>query len=163
MPYDGGSKMKKTSKNLLAVSPIESGTVIDHIPAGKSLKILDLLNLPNGEKIMLGVNFSSKKLGRKDIIKVDKKIFTQNELNRIALLVPDSTINIVKNSKVIKKYNLKLQNELLGIIKCPNPKCISYLEPHTLVSKFYVIEKKPLTIKCHFCEREFVEKDINYL
>lgn len=163
MPNNGGNKMKKITKNLLAVSPIENGTVIDHIPAGKSLKILNVLNLPNGEKIMLGVNFSSKKLGKKDIIKVDKKIFSQNELNRIALLAPDSTINIVKNSKVIKKYNLKLQKDILGIIKCPNPKCISYLEPHTLVSKFYVIQEKPLTIKCHFCEREYQEEEINTL
>ena len=159
--------MRQTKENkkrkYLAVSPIDKGTVIDHIPAGKSLKILDLLNLPDGEKVMLGIDFFSEKLGKKDIIKIDKKILSRKDLNEISLIAPCATINIIKNSKIIKKYNLKLPKIIRGFVKCPNSKCISYLEPHTLKTKFYIISEKPLKLKCHYCERQYKAEEITLI
>lgn len=147
-------------KKYLAVSPLENGTVIDHIPAGRSLKLLGLLKLPDGEKIMLGINFTSYKLGAKDIIKVDNKIFNQEELNKIALIAPRVTINVIRKSKVARKYNLVLPKVLNGVLNCPNPKCVANLEPETLESKFYLVSEKPLIVQCHYCEREFREQEV---
>lgn len=150
-------------KKYLSVSMIENGTVIDHIPAGKSYKLVDILNLKNGDKVMLGVNFSSRRFGKKDIIKIDKKVFGKDEMNKIALIAPDATINIIKNSKVKEKYNLKMPKTAEGIVKCPNPKCISYLEPQTLTSKFEIISEKPTKFRCHYCEREFGEDEVGII
>lgn len=145
----------------LKVSAIKNGTVIDHLPAGKYIEVIRFLVLKD-QKVMIGVNFDSKTFGSKDIIKIENVFLDDQQLNKIALLAPNATINIVKNQKIVKKYKLKLEEEIKDIIKCPNPKCISYLEPHTLTRKFKIVKKDPMVFKCHYCEKQYKKDEVEF-
>lgn len=144
----------------LKVSAIEKGTVIDHIPAGRSVKVMQILNLPGEELILKGINFPSKKMGKKDILKIENKILTNDEVEKLAIICPDATINIIKNSQVSRKLKIKLPKIIEKVVKCSNPKCICYLEPQTLETRFYVVSDKPLILRCHYCERKMEESEI---
>lgn len=142
----------------LKVSAIHKGTVIDHIPSGKGLKVLEILNLPEDSTILIAVNVRSEKLGKKDIIKVEGKILSKDEVNKIALIAPTATVNIIDKWEVVEKKNVEVPDEIIGIIKCANPNCITHYEK--VRPKFKVISKKPLKLKCHYCERTMEEEII---
>jgi len=138
----------------LKVTPIKDGTVIDHITAGHALKVLHVLQLPDSTSSVVSVlmNVSGKK-GKKDIVKVENREFNPKELDKIALIAPKATINIIRDYEVIKKHVVKLPDEVVGLAKCSNPTCISNgREP--VQNRFIVISKDPLRIKCYYCERE---------
>ncbi|WP_087036461.1 aspartate carbamoyltransferase regulatory subunit [Thermococcus litoralis] len=141
----------------LKVSAINKGTVIDHIPAGRGLKVLEILNLSGDNTILIAMNVRSGKLGRKDIIKVEGKILNEEEVNKIALIAPSATVNIIENWEVVEKRKVEIPDEIIGIIECANPNCITHYEEVT--PKFKVLSKKPLKLKCHYCERT-MEEDI---
>lgn len=143
--------MENISKEL-KVAALKDGTVIDHIPSEKLFKVISILRLehmPN--QVTFGYNLESSKLGKKAIIKVSDRFFEQEEVNKIALIAPSTKINIIKNYQVIEKKTLELPDEILSVIKCMNPKCITNNEP--MVSRFYTIDKKNELFKCHYCER----------
>jgi len=145
----------------LIVSKIRDGTVIDHIKAGKGKKVLDFLGI-NGnypEVVTLLMNVPSKKIKKKDIVKLANKFLKQEEVDKIALIAPNATGNVIKNYKVVNKMNIKLPKMIEGILKCPNPKCISN-ENEPLKSKFLVEKKEPVTLRCYYCERLIDLKDI---
>ncbi|WP_324736484.1 aspartate carbamoyltransferase regulatory subunit [Thermococcus sp. SY098] len=144
----------------LKVSAIKEGTVIDHIPAGKGLKVIEILNLDalNGGTVLLAMNVHSKKLGRKDIVKVEGKYLSEEEVNKIALIAPTATVNIIRDYKVAEKFNVEVPEKISGILRCANPNCISNHE--YVVPKFYVISKEPLKVRCHYCERTMEEEEI---
>ncbi|WP_457754256.1 aspartate carbamoyltransferase regulatory subunit [Thermococcus sp.] len=144
----------------LKVSAIKEGTVIDHIPAGKGLKVIEILNLDtlNGGTVLLAMNVHSKKLGRKDIVKVEGKYLSEEEVNKIALIAPTATVNIIRDYKVAEKFNVEVPEKISGILRCANPNCISNHE--YVVPKFYVISKEPLKVRCHYCERTMEEGEI---
>jgi aspartate carbamoyltransferase regulatory subunit len=144
----------------LKVDAIKEGTVIDHIPRAKALDVIKILKLKEEDIITIGINFSSKKLGRKDIIKIENKELTEEEVNKIALIAPDATLNIIKDYNVVKKIEIKLPEILEGIIKCPNPNCISNNEK--VISRFFVISEKPVKVRCAYCERIFTSDEIEY-
>jgi aspartate carbamoyltransferase regulatory subunit len=138
------------------VYAIENGTVIDHIHAGKALKVVDILNLEAFNQIVtVGMNLESKKMVRKDIVKIENKTLSKEELNKIALIAPRATINIIKNHKVKDKFKVNVPEFMQNLIKCPNPKCITRNE--TTDSKFYKVKEKPLKVKCYYCEKAFTE------
>ncbi|HDH44866.1 MAG TPA: aspartate carbamoyltransferase regulatory subunit [Thermococcus sp.] len=139
----------------LKVSAINKGTVIDHIPSGKGLKVLEILNLPKDSTILVAINVKSRKLGKKDIIKVEGKILSEDEVNKIALIAPTATVNIIDKWEVVDKKKVEVPDEIVGIIKCANPNCITNYEE--VKPKFKVISKKPLKLKCHYCERTMEE------
>jgi len=139
----------------LKVSAINKGTVIDHIPSGKGLKVLEILNLPKDSTILVAINVKSRKLGKKDIIKVEGKILSEDEVNKIALIAPTATVNIIDRWEVVDKKKVEVPDEIVGIIKCANPNCITNYEE--VKPKFKVISKKPLKLKCHYCERTMEE------
>ena len=141
----------------LKVSAINKGTVIDHIPAGRGLKVLEILNLSEDSTILVAINVRSGKLGRKDIIKVEGKILNEEEVNKIALIAPTATVNIVENWEVKEKRKVEIPEEIVGIIECANPNCITHYEE--VKPRFKVISKKPLKLRCHYCERT-MEEDI---
>ena len=155
--------MDKKNKEIkkLRVDAIKEGTVIDHIPSPKALDVIKILRLKKTDIITIGINFPSKKHEKKDIIKIENKELTEKEANRIALIAPDATLNIIKDYNVIKKMEIKLPHVLEGIIKCPNPNCISNNEP--IVSKFFLISEKPVKVRCAYCERIFSSDEIEYL
>jgi len=142
-----------TEKELL-VRKIENGTVIDHIQAGYGLKVMEILNLvaSNHTAVVL-LNIASKKLGRKDIVKVENREITEDEDNKIALIAPEATINIIRNWKIVDKRRVTLPNLLDGVVRCPNTNCISNSEP--VKSKLIVEKRNPLKFRCYFCERVF--------
>jgi len=149
-------------KITLKVSAIKQGTVIDHIPPGQAFKIVKILNLENGKEfIMIGMNFGSKKYGRKDIVKIENRELKSDEANAISLIAPIATLNIIRNFKVVKKTKVKVPKLIKRIIRCLNPNCITRHED--VQTKFHVISTKPLTIKCHYCERITPLEEITFL
>lgn len=140
------------TKHELKVKPIENGTVIDHIPANKALQVLKILGLPKeGTNVTLAMNVHSK-LGFKDIVKFENRELEHDEIDKISLIAPNATINIIRDYEIVSKNQVRLVEQLDGIVKCTNPKCISNTsEP--LESKFYLVESDPITLRCHYCER----------
>lgn len=144
--------MTSISKEKLVVSAIENGTVIDHIPANKVLKVINILGLDDYEdEVLIGINLNSQKYGKKGIIKVRNKYFEQSDLNKIALVAPNATLIVIKNYEVIEKKCVEIPDTIEKIVKCINPNCITNQE--TIDTKFSVVEKNPLKIQCHYCEK----------
>lgn len=140
-------------KKELQVAALENGTVIDHIPSEKLFTVVSLLGLQEmSNNITIGFNLASKKLGKKGIIKVADRFFSDEEINRIALVAPNVKLNIIRNYEVVEKREVVLPDELVGIVKCANPKCITNNEP--MATRFHVIDKEHCIIKCHYCEKE---------
>lgn len=139
----------------LSVSAIKNGTVIDHIRAGDALRLIHLFRLLNTKNmITVGLNLPSKRLGLKDLIKIENRVLTADEANQIAIFAPEATINIVKNFEVIEKVTTHLPSTIANIFRCPNPKCITHKEHAE--STFYVEEQgKQVKLICHYCEKAF--------
>ncbi len=140
-------------KKELLVSAIENGTVIDHIPAEKTFQVVNLLNLQNAqEPVTIGFNLPSKQVGKKGIIKISNKFFTDEEINRLSVVAPKIVLNIIKNYEVVEKKTVETPDELRGIVKCNNPKCITNNEPMQTV--FNVVDKAQGILKCRYCDKE---------
>ena len=137
-------------KKELAVAALKNGTVIDHIPANVLFKVANLLNLDGSDKLLtIGNNLPSEHLGKKGIIKIADTVFPEATLNRIALLAPSARVNIIRDYEVVDKHTVQLPDELVDVVHCNNPKCITNNEPmHT---RFIVINRNPVTIRCHYC------------
>ena len=135
------------------VAAIKNGTVIDHIPAEKTYEVVSLLKLQTLENpVTIGYNYPSSKIGRKGIIKVSDKFFTDEEISRLSVVAPNVVLNIIKDYEVVEKKTVVTPNELRGIVKCNNPKCITNNEPmHTV---FNVVDKVHGKLKCHYCDKE---------
>lgn len=136
----------------LKVDAIKNGTVIDHIAAGKVLKVADILNLDGRDTVMIGVNLPSNKIGKKDILKIENRELTQEEVNGIALIAPKATLIIIKNFEIVKKSSLEMPGYIEKHIICPNPKCITNLEK--IDSKFK-IDPQNATARCQYCEKKY--------
>ena len=143
----------------LEVSAIEEGTVIDQIANKSTFKVANILNIQDIEQVVLiGFNLSSKKLGKKGIIKIGGKLLTQEEVNKISLIAPDATVNIIKDSDVVKKFTVDIPDSIEEFMKCFNPNCVS--NHQNILSRFHVISKNPIRIRCHYCERHMGVDDI---
>ena len=135
------------------VAAIENGTVIDHIPAEKTFQVVNLLELQNlSTPVTIGYNFSSSKVGCKGIIKVSDKFFTDDEISRLSVVAPNIILNIIRDYEVVEKKQVITPDELHGIVKCNNPKCITNNEPVSTI--FNVVDKEAGTLKCHYCDKE---------
>ncbi len=154
----GQSEKLRTFK----VYALKNGTVIDHIPAGKGVEIIELLKLKQWNKIVtLGMNFKSKKMGSKDIVKIENKELDINEANKVAVIAPTATLNIIRNFERTKKTRLTVPDVIEGIIKCPNPACITNHEP--VKTRFTKEPQKALRVCCAYCERYFNADEIEIL
>ncbi len=141
------------SKKERLVAAIESGTVIDHIPSEKTYQVANILGLQDlTTTVTIGYNYISKKIGRKGIIKVEKKFFTDEEISRLSVVAPNVVLSIIKDYEVVEKKTVETPDELRGIVKCNNPKCITNNEPMDTV--FNVIDKDKGVLKCHYCDKE---------
>ena len=137
----------------LVVSALENGTVLDHIPAEYVYKALDILDLKGIEnQITIGINLASKVHGRKGIIKIADKFFEDKELNKLALIAPNATVNVIKDFKVVEKKKLEMPKEVIGIAKCRNPKCVTNHQP--IKTWFKTIDNgNEISLLCHYCEK----------
>ncbi len=140
-------------KKQLLVSALENGTVIDHIPCNRTMNIVNLLKIYElGTTAMVGSNLYSKKMGRKSIIKVADKFFTDDELNQLSVIAPDVSLCIIRDFEVVEKKQVSMPKVLVDIVKCQNPKCITNNEPMKTI--FHVTNSDKGTTRCHYCEKE---------
>jgi aspartate carbamoyltransferase regulatory subunit len=145
-----GKKMKESKQ--MSVSAIQNGTVIDHVPASSLFKVIQILGLDRiDNQITFGTNLESKKLGRKAIIKITGVYFENEDINRIALVAPDAKLNIIRDYEVVEKKVVEVPDNIVGIAKCMNPKCITNFE--SVTTRFRVVSKKNVALKCHYCEK----------
>ena len=145
----------------LKVRKIENGTVIDHIPKGKSLIVLKILGIDGSKDntVAILINVESSKLGKKDIVKIENRELTEDEVNLIALVAPSATINIIRNYKVIKKYNVKPPKRIINLLRCPNPSCITN-SGEDIKPKFRLVKEKPIVLQCEYCWSYLMENEI---
>ncbi len=150
------------SKRPLLVRKIKNGTVIDHIPAGTALTVLKILGITGREGYVIAIvmNVNSKKLGVKDIVKIEGRELKKEEVDKIALVAPTATINIVRDYAVIDKYKVSLPDRIVGIIKCTNPTCISRKENEPVAPTFKVISRNPVKLQCEYCGTYVTSEDI---
>ncbi len=139
----------------LMVAAIKNGTVIDHIPSNKLFQVVRLLHLEDQNitsQVMIGYNLPSAKMGEKSIIKIADKFFTDAELNVLSVVAPNVTLCIIRDYEVVEKRKVTLPNEIIGIVKCANPKCITNNEP--MPTHFHLVNAKESSIQCKYCEKE---------
>ena len=134
----------------LRVSKIENGTVIDHITGGQALNVLAILGIDgsSGEEVSVGMNVPSDRLGRKDIVKVEGRELSQNEVDVLSLIAPAATINIVRDFEVVEKHRVTRPESVDGVLSCPNANCIS-TENEPIESRFDVLDEG---VRCTYCE-----------
>ena len=132
------------------IDSIQYGFVIDHIPAGKGMKLYELLGLDALDcSVALIRNVGSDKLGKKDIIKIDADIEINFDI--IGFIAPEVTVNIIKNGEIVDKKKMELPPELTGVISCKNPRCITTTEQE-LIHKFKLTDKENRVYRCIYCE-----------
>jgi aspartate carbamoyltransferase regulatory subunit len=149
--------MRRDARDGLLISPIQNGTVIDHISGGEALNVLKIIGITGAttESISVATNVKSSKIGKKDIVKIENRELCKEEVDRIALIAPHATISIIRNFDVFEKKGVEIPAFLIGVVRCPNPGCISNTnEP--VPSKFEVL---PKGLHCLYCEW-MITKDI---
>ena len=154
--------MKENNKTALQVSALCNGTVIDHIPADKLFAVVNLLDIPAmSNNVTIGYNLESKKLGKKGLIKISDRFFTDDEINKISVIAPNVVLNTIRDYKVVEKREVKMPDEIHNIIKCNNLNCITNNEP--MATHFYVANRDTHTLKCRYCEKEVSLDNIKLL
>ena len=152
----------------LLVSKIERGTVIDHLPVGLGYKIIRMFKDLDKVRSVVASNVESSKYGRKDIVKIENRFLTEEEINILAIIAPRATINFIENYEVIKKFKPELPKYITDVIRCPNPKCITndkkeskYFDKKILHRTFRIIKKESrILLQCIYCDTIFDSKEI---
>lgn len=138
----------------LIVRRIREGTVIDHIDEGRGLQVLHALGIDgkDGSVITIALNVPSGKFKKKDIIKVENRFLMDDDTNKLAVIAPKATVNIIKNFKLVEKRRVSLPNEIDRIFRCSNPDCITN-STERIESVMDVVDKEGLVLKCRYCGR----------
>ncbi len=132
------------------IDSINNGIVIDHITAGNGMKLYDLLGLGDLDcSVAIIKNVVSRKMGRKDIIKVDADIPVN--LDVIGFVDPGATINIIKDGVLVEKRNIEMPERLVNVIKCKNPRCITSCEQE-IEHIFKLTDREHKVYRCIYCE-----------
>jgi aspartate carbamoyltransferase regulatory subunit len=146
----------------LQVAALENGTVIDHIPSSKIFEVISLLKLEKvSTSVTIGINLKSKKMGHKSILKIADRFFTDEELNQLSVVTPNVTLAIIRDFEVVEKKQVKMPDELIGIIKCDNHKCITNNEP--MKTHFHVMDKEKGILQCRYCNREVTLNNVKLI
>ena len=154
--------MNENNKQALQVSALCNGTVIDHIPADKLFAVVNLLEISTmSNNVTIGFNLESKKLGKKGLIKISDRFFTDDEINKISVVAPNVVLNTIRDYNVVEKREVKMPDEIHNIIRCNNLNCITNNEP--METHFYVANRETHTLKCRYCEKEVNLDDITLL
>ncbi len=143
----------ENSDKQLRVNAIKNGTVLDHIPGDCVFKVIDILGLNESpHPVTIGANLESKSMGRKGIIKIAERFFRDDELNKIALIAPSATVNVIRNFEVVEKKVLTIPETITGIAKCKNPVCIT--NHQDVPTRFTtIVNGKEIQLLCHYCEK----------
>ncbi len=137
------------------IRPIEEGTALDHLPINSALIILKVLDVKD-TPMTAAIRVPSRKMGRKDLVFLEHYFLSKKEKDKIALIAPNATLNMIRGCKVVHKEELSLPDKVEDIVTCINPNCITNHE--SIGTKFYVY-KNPLRVKCHYCEKIMAEKE----
>ena len=137
------------------VTAIRNGTVIDHVPSGQALRVLEVVGVGGNTSVpvSLVMNVPSKKMGSKDIIKVEDRELTQAELDRLALVAPDAHVAIIRAYSVAEKLTINLGDEVVNVVRCTFSNCITTNLREPLPHRLRVVERDPLQLRCHYCGR----------
>ncbi len=139
---------------MLNIDSIRNGIVIDHITAGKGMRIYELLELDQLESsIAILKNVKSSKYGKKDIIKIDG--ITDIDLEVLGFIDNRATVCIIQNGVLVEKKKLDLPKKLVNIVSCKNPRCITSAEP-SVDQIFYLCSAEDHRYRCQYCEEELV-------
>jgi len=154
-------QLKAPSVGELRIRKIRNGTVIDHLPQHSSLIVLKILGITGkeGNIVSIAMNVPSQRLGKKDIVKVEDRELSAQEADKMALIAPRATINIIRNYEVVEKRKAKLPNLIRGFPRCANPACISN-SSEPVQSTFHVEREEPLRLRCHYCNYIMEKEDI---
>jgi len=148
-----------SEKTELEVSAIKNGTVIDHIPADVTFKIVQILNLySHPGSITIGTNLESKTLGKKGIIKIADRYISDEEIGRLSVVAPNVTLNIIKDYQIVQKKYVQYPKQIIGVVKCSNPKCITNHQP--VATKMEVFDVRLKSLRCVYCERVMQHNEI---
>ncbi len=141
--------------NMRRVTAIRNGTVIDHIPSGHAMRVLEMLGINRSSSVPVSMvmNVPSKKMGTKDIIKVEDRELTQDELNRLALVAPDAHVAIIRAYSVAEKMTIELGEEVQNVVRCTFSNCITTNLREPLPHRLKVLSREPLELRCHYCGR----------
>ena len=133
----------------LRVSKIRSGTVVDHIAGGQAMNVLALLGIDGseGEVVSVAINVPSDQMGTKDVVKVESRELSQDELDVLALIAPDATINIIRDYEVVEKNRVERPEHVVGVLECPNRACITRTD-EPIASRFEVLDDG---VRCEYC------------
>ncbi len=154
--------MEKNGKSELLVAALKNGTVIDHIPSDKVFDVVNLLGLTNIDNpITIGSNLSSRKMGRKGIIKIADRFFSEQECSKLSVIAPNIVMSIIRDYEVVEKKVVAMPDEVRGIVKCGNPKCITNHEPMQTV--FDVVDKANGVLRCRYCNKDVSKNGIKLL
>jgi len=138
---------------MLKIDSLEKGLVIDHIQAGKAMEIYKYLNLDKLDcSVAIIKNVKSKKFGKKDIIKIENNI--NIDLKVLGFIDPNITIDVIDNNKIIDKIKLELPSEIVNVVKCKNPRCITSIEQE-IKHKFKLTDKQNKTYRCVYCDTAY--------
>ena len=151
------------SEHDLIVRRIRDGTVIDHLKAGKGIQVLNALGIDgsDGNVITLALNVPSAKISKKDIIKVENRYLKDDDTNKLALISPKATVNIIKDFKLVEKRLVSLPNKVERIFRCSNPDCISNSN-EDIESIMDVVDKTGLILRCKYCTRILNVSELKY-
>ncbi|EMA46893.1 aspartate carbamoyltransferase regulatory subunit [Halobiforma nitratireducens JCM 10879] len=141
--------MTENDDHQLRVSKIQNGTVIDHVRAGQALNVLAILGIDGseGEEVSVGMNVPSDRFARKDIVKVEDRELSQDEVDVLSLIAPDATINIVREYDVVEKHRVDRPEVVEGVLSCPNAGCIT-TDDEPVTSRFEVLDDG---VRCAYC------------
>lgn len=150
------------NKQVMKISRIGNGTVIDHIHPGTAMQVFEILNLRRDveDSIMVGIRVESDHLGTKDLLKLENRFLTPTESAMVALVSPDATINIIRDYEVQEKHKVEVPDQWAGIFRCDNPSCISNEEREPIEAEFEVKNQQPLVVRCRYCGTLMNEKQI---
>ena len=149
----------KPPREEMNVAAIRNGTVIDHIQNEATFKVAEILRLAQSDQVVLvGMNLPSGSVGRKGIVKIEERELTPQEVNTIALIAPEATLNIIKDYRVAEKRRVELPERVEGIVRCFNPSCITNCQE--VPTRFDVLASSPVSLRCVYCERLMSGPDI---
>ena len=147
--------VKKLEKGLY-LKPIDKGTTVDHLPAGTALKVLKAVG-EGSDAVTVAIRVSSHKMGVKDLVFIENRFLEKEELEKIALVSRNATVNLIEGGLVKDKVKMDLPREVIGILECINPKCISNIEG--IPGKFFISDN-PETATCFYCEKKMNHEQI---
>ena len=154
-PWGRRTKEGEEMTEMRRVTAIRNGTVVDHIPSGHAMQVIRILRIDTASAtpVSLVMNVPSDKLGRKDVLKIEDRELTHEDLDRLALIAPAASIAIIRNPAVAEKMKVELADDLVNIARCSFSNCITKNNREPLPQRMRVVSHDPLEVRCYYCGR----------